>query len=144
MDSSSVVTVITPVFNQQNSIKKILDGVKGLTYRPLRLIVVDMGSSDDSVKLTLEWFTSHRNQELECFLIPKHRSNQKLKSLEKISSSKKLWLNPGEILAPDALDYFFKENQASLFNCLLHALLSACVRGKLIFTRLFSRLRVSL
>ncbi len=117
MDYSTVVTVITPVLNQQNSIKHVLDGVKGLTYRPLRLIVIDKGSCDNSVELILEWFSSHREQGLECFLIPKHRSNQKLNSLEKISSSKKLWLNQGEIPTPDALDqYFREENLVSIYN----------------------------
>jgi len=119
MNSSSVVTVIVPVLDQQTTIHKILDGVKNLTYRPLRLIVVDNGCSDETVKLALEWFSFNREQTLQCYVLSRYRPIYESYWIEEISSARKLWLNQGEIPAPDAVDqYFREENLASFFNWL--------------------------
>lgn len=54
------LSVIIPVYNRSSVVVRTLDSVKAQTYRPLRLILVDNESSDDSLFTLLHW--SSQNQ----------------------------------------------------------------------------------
>lgn len=60
------LSVIIPVYNRSKIVCRTLDSVKAQTYRPLKLILVDNASSDDSLFTLLHW--SSQNQ-TEDFLI---------------------------------------------------------------------------
>ena len=48
MSSMSSVSVVVPTFNRAHLINRALQSVVSQTYRPLDLIVVDDGSTDDT------------------------------------------------------------------------------------------------
>jgi glycosyltransferase involved in cell wall biosynthesis len=51
----SLVSVIIPVFNRENTIARSIDSVFSQTYQPIELIVVDDGSTDSTVNILLEY-----------------------------------------------------------------------------------------
>lgn len=48
---SPLVSVIIPTYNRQNSILKALNSVLNQTYKNLEVIIIDDGSTDDTVKI---------------------------------------------------------------------------------------------
>jgi len=54
-------SVIVPTFNRAHSIAETLDSVKVQTYRPIEVIVIDDGSTDDTRQIVNYW--SERNLE---------------------------------------------------------------------------------
>jgi len=53
--SKPLFSVITPVYNREHLVTKALDSVKAQTYRPIELVLVDDGSSDNSVSVMQQW-----------------------------------------------------------------------------------------
>ncbi len=50
-----VVSVIIPTFNREKMILECLDSIKNQTYRPIQVIVIDDGSSDNTHALVKKW-----------------------------------------------------------------------------------------
>lgn len=59
------VSVVIPVRNRAGLVVRALDSVLAQSYRPLQLIVVDNGSTDDSLKTIEEWAARHHEPEFE-------------------------------------------------------------------------------
>src|SRR5579863_8085008 len=64
-----VVSVIIPSFNRATLVTRALDSVFAQTYRPIELLVVDDGSTDESPKVIESWAIRHRGNEFEVHLI---------------------------------------------------------------------------
>jgi glycosyltransferase involved in cell wall biosynthesis len=58
---SGLVSVIIPTYNRAHLVTSAMDCVRSQTYRPIELIVVDDGSTDDSEQVIQAW--KHRNDE---------------------------------------------------------------------------------
>lgn len=56
-------TLIMPVFNREVLISESLESIKRQTYRPLQLIVVDDGSTDNTAKVIKQWEMSLKPQD---------------------------------------------------------------------------------
>lgn len=65
-DEKPLVSVIVPVFNRSAIIGKTLDSVKKQTHRPIELIIVDDGSTDDTLQNIRAW--AEDNQESQFFV----------------------------------------------------------------------------
>lgn len=54
------LSVIIPVYNRSNVVVRTLESVKAQTYRPIKLILVDNESSDDSLFTLMQWCSQNR------------------------------------------------------------------------------------
>ncbi|MDE7402499.1 MAG: glycosyltransferase family 2 protein [Muribaculaceae bacterium] len=54
-------TVVIPVYNRANLIERSLDSAFAQTYRPLRVIVVDNNSTDNTNDVVSRWQATHRD-----------------------------------------------------------------------------------
>jgi len=68
-----LVTVIIPVYNRALTIEKTLDSIKKQLYRPIELIVVDDGSSDESMEIIERWSRNNNDEYLS--LLYKYQDN---------------------------------------------------------------------
>lgn len=58
------VTIVVPVYNRSALIGRCLDSIKAQTHRPLRLIVVDNNSADNSLTVIQDWKERNREENL--------------------------------------------------------------------------------
>lgn len=56
-----LVSVITPLYNRAQLIEATLNSVYNQTYRPIEIIVVDDGSSDESAAIVEKWANKYNN-----------------------------------------------------------------------------------
>ncbi len=64
-----LVSVIVPTFNRAHMILRALDSVFAQTYRPIELIVVDDGSTDDTQPVLSAWSKTHESAAFNVKLI---------------------------------------------------------------------------
>lgn len=64
-----LVSVIVTLFNYAAFLPECLDSVAKQHHRPLELIVVDDGSSDESIETARNWMTAHGDEFERCLLI---------------------------------------------------------------------------
>jgi glycosyltransferase involved in cell wall biosynthesis len=56
-----LVTVVIPTYNRAEYVTDALDSVWAQSYRPLEVIVVDDGSTDDTETVVDKWITAHQD-----------------------------------------------------------------------------------
>lgn len=70
---SKPITVIIPLYNRAHLIERTLESVYNQSYRPIRLIVVDNGSSDNSVETVERWAENHSAPDFSVTLLHEPR-----------------------------------------------------------------------
>ncbi len=58
MQSKPLVTIITVVFNSQNTIEKTIESVINQTYTKYEYIIIDGGSTDNTLKIISKYYNS--------------------------------------------------------------------------------------
>ncbi len=67
-----LVSVVVPVFNREEKVIRTLGSVWSQTYRPIELIVVDDGSTDNTFEVLKNWGENHsRDEEFTFIFSPK-------------------------------------------------------------------------
>jgi len=64
---AGLFSVIIPVYNRAHCVTEALDSVKAQTWRPIEVIVVEDGSTDDSLAVVQKWAAN--NQEPETLVV---------------------------------------------------------------------------
>lgn len=59
--AEDLVTVVVPTYNRASILVDALDSVFAQLYRPIELIIVDDGSTDDTERVAREWIQRHEN-----------------------------------------------------------------------------------
>jgi len=108
------ISVITPSFNQGHLIKETIDSVLNQNYPNLEFIVMDGGSTDDTVKILKKYkgklsFISKKD---------KGQADAINKGIKKSSGEILTYLNSDDVMLPNTLNIvaeYFKENKNALW-----------------------------
>lgn len=63
--SQPLITVVVPVYNRAGIVERTLDSIGAQTLRPLRLVLVDNGSTDGTPEVLMRWADSRRAPDFE-------------------------------------------------------------------------------
>lgn len=103
-----LVSVVIPVYNSEKTIIPVLQSVIDQDYRPMEIILVDDGSTDNSKNLINEFIESYPKEQIACTCIS--QENQGV-SVARNNGMKKA---KGEYIALLDSDDVWKENKISL------------------------------
>jgi glycosyltransferase involved in cell wall biosynthesis len=53
--AENIITIVIPVYNRAQIVRKTLDGIAAQSYRPLDVILVDNASTDNSLQILRQW-----------------------------------------------------------------------------------------
>jgi glycosyltransferase involved in cell wall biosynthesis len=102
-----LVSVIVPTYNRAHLIERALDSVAAQSYRPIQLIVVDDGSSDDTAALVERWKRSHEDERLEVIALQKTNGgapSARNEGLRRCQGEFVQFLDSDDMLAPAKID----------------------------------------
>lgn len=104
---SELVSVIIPAFNRAAMIGDALESVVRQTYRPIELIVVDDGSTDETPRVIEDWMAAYRDAarfHIRCFR-QEHAGAPAARNLGLIESRGEFiqFLDSDDLLHPDGL-----------------------------------------
>lgn len=66
-------TIIIPVYNRSGLVLRCLDSIRAQTFRPLRVVVVDNASSDNTPEVISRWATHARTPDFSVTLLSEPR-----------------------------------------------------------------------
>ena len=107
-------TVIIPVYNRESKVLRALTSVKNQTYRPIQIIVVDDGSTDNSFDIAKTWKSEHEGTD---FIIETYTQKNsgapaaRNKGLNYIKGEYVQLLDSDDVLHPKRLEILAKEFQ---------------------------------
>jgi alpha-1,3-rhamnosyltransferase len=61
--NNPLVSIITPCFNRRSLVLKTLKNIYELKYRPIELIIIDDGSTDDTFNVLAEFKRCYESDE---------------------------------------------------------------------------------
>ena len=100
-------SVIIPTYNRAQVLSEALDSVRGQTYRPIELLIVDDGSNDDTKDLLRNWGARYEegNQFRIKYFLQENKGAPASRNLGLIESKGEyiLFLDSDDILYPDML-----------------------------------------
>lgn len=105
--SKPLVSIVTPCFNGEEVVHRLLDSILNQTYPKIELIIVDDGSTDNTKKIIFSYKKLFLEQEID--LIYVHQENTGLAGAINTGLRK---VNGDYICWPDADDYLHKESLA--------------------------------
>lgn len=108
----SIFSIVTPVYNRAKLICEAMESVWVQSHRPIEFIVVDDGSSDDSVAVMKSWIASlaerpgYDPQDFKVVLLEKENggpSSARNLALESMTGDFVIFLDSDDVLEQDAL-----------------------------------------
>lgn len=104
MDNKELVTIVVPAYNEETRLNKCLDSLVNQTYENIEVIVVDDGSTDN----TLEIANSYKNKDGRFIVI--HKENGGLSSARNVAlniyKGKYIYfLDSDDYLYPTSIEY---------------------------------------
>jgi len=110
MISNPLFSIITPSFNRSHLILKALDSVVAQTYRPIEVVIVDDGSSDDTRTVVNNWIKSlDEDEELQARYIRQENmgpASARNRGIAESSGKFLMFLDSDDCLYPDCLELF--------------------------------------
>lgn len=133
-------SIIVPVLNREELIVRCLESIKEQTYRPLHVIVVDNGSTDDTFTAITAWGGRNTGADFRMSILRenvKGPSAARNTGLSAVESDHLMFLDSDDTIRPDlvshAMEAFTANPKADIvtWKCLIHFL-----NGKTRATRL--------
>ena len=97
------VSVVIPVRNREGLIGRCLDSVFAQTWRPLEVIVVDNGSTDNTAGRIREWADSHVSEDFKLTLLHEPQSGAaraRQRGFEAVTSDKLIFFDSDDEMLP--------------------------------------------
>ena len=101
-----LVSVVIPVYNAEKSIVAVLQSVINQDYRPIEIILVNDGSSDNSETLINKFIESNRQEQIHCI-------SQKNQGVS-VARNNGMKYSKGEYIALLDSDDIWKKNKISV------------------------------
>ncbi len=109
---SQLFSVIVPTYNRNSTIIRALESVVKQTYRPIQLIIVDDGSTDETFEIIKNWKKSNENPELTVEYIYQKNSgasSARNTGIKSISGEFVQFLDSDDILHPKRIEILVTE-----------------------------------
>ena len=101
--AEKTVSMIIPVYNVRDYLRKCLDSVAAQTYQALEVIIVNDGSPDDSLEIILEY--TAKNPHFHCFTIENRgQGGARNYGLEQASGEYIMYLDSDDYIAPNCVE----------------------------------------
>ena len=101
--AEKTVSMIIPVYNVRDSLRKCLDSVADQTYKALEVIVVNDGSPDDSLEIILEYTAKYPN--FSCYTIENRGlGGARNYGMEHATGDYVLFLDSDDYIAPNCVE----------------------------------------
>lgn len=101
------MSVVIPVKNREGLIVRCLDSVKAQTWRPVRVIVVDNGSTDRTAPVVKEWIEANKEVEFSVKLVDEQRPGAacaRNRGLMEVDTEYVLFFDSDDAMAPDLIE----------------------------------------
>lgn len=101
--AGKTVSVIIPVYNVRDYLRKCLDSVVAQTYKALEVIIVNDGSPDDSLEIALEY--TARNPHFHCYTIENRgQGGARNYGMEQATGDYIMFLDSDDYIAPNCVE----------------------------------------
>ncbi len=114
LSAHPLVTIVTPSYNQGNFLKRTIESVLNQDYKNIEYIVIDGGSTDDSVDI----LNAYKDRFYWVSEKDKGQTDAINKGMKLAKGEILAYLNSDDILLPGAIstivDYFLKHNDCSM------------------------------
>jgi glycosyltransferase involved in cell wall biosynthesis len=105
------VSIVMPVYNGSNYIRRSLESVFDQNSRGLEIIVVDDGSTDETASIVRSLFQEKKSQEIRCRLV--YQKNQGVSvarnvGLKNASGDYVFFLDADDLINPDCIGKLYK------------------------------------
>lgn len=106
-----MITIVIPIYNRASLLKRTLNSIATSTYRPISLILVDNGSTDESMEIAREFQMSHISNDFDIYLTDepeKGANSARNKGLSRVKSRYVYFFDNDDLFDADFLMTFEK------------------------------------
>lgn len=103
MPHAAPLTIVIPVYNRAQVLTRTLDSVLAQSFRPLRLIIVDNNSTDNSVRVAREWIEANRSAGFSAELLHEHSPGAaaaRNRGLQAVTSEYTMFFDSDDLMLP--------------------------------------------
>lgn len=103
MKPFSPITIVIPVYNRAGIVKRTLDSVAAQTFRPLSLVIVDNGSTDDTLQVLDRWKRENTDNSLSVKILSEPKPgvcNARNRGLEETDSPYLMYFDSDDVMSP--------------------------------------------
>jgi glycosyltransferase cpsIVJ len=101
------VSVVVPVYNRERIVADTLDSIKGQTYRPLHLILVDNNSSDSSLDVLNTWKAGNEEDGFKVTVVSEltpGAAAARNRGLREVSTDKLIFFDSDDIMGKEMIE----------------------------------------
>lgn len=104
---NKLVSIIVPVHNRATLVKETLDSIRGQTYEPIEVLIVDDGSTDDTKQVVRRWIEKSGHPKANLFSLEQNvgKSSAVNYALERYRGDYVMVFDSDDILLPDAIAF---------------------------------------
>lgn len=98
------ISIVIPVYNREGLVERTLDSVFAQTYRPINLIIVDNGSTDDTLNVIKRWKNLYEGEKFRILIAEERQKgacNAREAGLSLVKTPVTLFFDSDDIMLPD-------------------------------------------